>query len=108
MKIERDTVTLSTGREFPAHCGLVSVHEDGTIHTGYGDRISFVDDGTESEKPLTTEEREEIGAAMVQRWATWMGAVDVLVVMPGRIDKIEASIGFANRKPRQRQKGNVT
>jgi len=58
MKIERGTVTLSTGKEFSVDCLTpLSLAETGGRY--------------DEPVPFTTAERREIAEYMVARWAAW-------------------------------------
>lgn len=107
MKIENGTVTLSTGRTFWPNRGLLSVDAEGVLHGGYDDSFEHlmgpetppdVDPADPEDAhliPFTSAERAEIGEFMLRRWADWMGAVEVRVIMSARLDHVAASIGFA-------------
>jgi hypothetical protein len=59
MKIERNTICFSTGKQFYAYSGVIGL-DDGLIKTGYDDSISQGD--------LTNEELYELAEYMIKRW----------------------------------------
>ena len=66
-----DTVRLSSGREFYAHLGLLSVDTEGTVFDGYDGVVqrmeNFGSDRLE-DQPFTDAERRELADAMIARW----------------------------------------
>lgn len=91
MKIESNTVTLSTGKVFMA-TQLTPLNR-ADLDVRWEERPEPFFDPSE----FTDGERDEIGAYMIARWATWMGALRVTVVPRGRIDEIDVTIGFSPR-----------
>lgn len=74
MKIHNDIITLSTGKEIEANCGLFSLSPnagpDSEISTGYDDTVQGSDAAGGA---LTQAEREEIAEAMAAAWRRWAG-----------------------------------
>lgn len=68
MKIEGDTVILSTGREMYAHGGIIGLGPD----CSYPDQLvaSYGYDGG-LEEDFTPEERQEIAEYMINLWKKW-------------------------------------
>jgi len=87
MRYSKDYYTLSTGRRFYAHLGILGLgppEEDelskGFYHgyDGGTDRPEDLGDPEPEPGPFTPVERREIATAMMERWRTWAGIPDAL------------------------------
>lgn len=108
MKIEGSTVTLSSGRTFYANGGRLSLNRHGDICEGYDGEITFLSDDVRDDddpQPWTAAEREEIGTFMIRRWADWMGALSVRIVAPGKLERVEMTVGVAGATDAARKAG---
>lgn len=64
----RDTYVLSTGREFYANRGLISINELGEIAEGYDGGIQLECEWDEEFQPWTKDERREFADYMIRLW----------------------------------------
>ena len=81
MKYEpkRRRYTLSTGREFNANLGLISVDDNGTLYEGYDASLdvnghSDPQPDDPASQPWTREERIELADFMIERWQAFRAA----------------------------------
>ncbi len=74
MRIDGDTIKFRNGREEYANCGIIGIDSEGNISGGYDD--GFATD-VETECTLTEQERQELAAYMIEKWAKF-GAKEVI------------------------------
>lgn len=65
MTFKDDEYTLSSGRAFYAHKGILGLSPSGEMFEGY--------DGSVFDDPFTADERREVAALMIELWKTWAG-----------------------------------
>ncbi len=74
MRIDGDTIKFRNGREEYANCGIIGIGSDAYegLETSGGYNEGFPDGD-----PLTEQERKELAAYMIEKWAKF-GAKEVI------------------------------
>lgn len=69
MRIDGDIIRFRKGREEYANLGIIGIDPEGNISGGYDDAIAsgFTSEGEDD--CLTSEERKELAAYMIEQWA---------------------------------------
>jgi len=68
MKIVKDTVTFSTGKERYANCGIIGLAPDGEVTQGSDGGFWAREEAEYRDDPLTPAERLELADYMIERW----------------------------------------
>lgn len=66
--VKQSTYTLTTGRRFYAHGGIIGINEHGDVSEGFDGGVEVKRDWDDEFHPWTPAEREEVAEEMIRRW----------------------------------------